>query len=365
MQGRRRGVKAFLRSPIGQIVLLILAILALTGAFLVGGILLAILAALLFGLGLPIWVGAKRTRYLAIMGVAILAVSPAIITAVEVPLILTPPGAASSADGLMQNATVTPFSAPAGTNFTWSVTVVPSNLPYSTTRTLNVTLYVSTCPGATGNSSPYCSGGYPFYWSGNGSIRNLTKSSAPQTVIFHFTPPSPNIWSWQIAIYYANWTGNSSSGQWTNLTYELLAGDSSYNSIEGPVNTDWGGVYSLLVGSIYLSTLLYVGIVFFLALLIYLVFRLRRQRRLQEAERSRPPPGPPSEPGVGSAPLPSGATPSTSPSPPPPSGSARTTESRCPNCEALVYPNETFCWKCGASLTQKGSSARAPAPPKG
>lgn len=349
MQGRRGGVKAFLSGRLGRIILIVIAILVVVGAFLFAGVLFAILAVLIFGLGIPIWVGASQPRYLAVLGVAVLAVSPAIITAVEVPLILTPPGYSASTDGVMQNATVTPFSAAAGTNFTWTVQIFPAFLPAGY-NTVNLTLYVSTCPGATGNNSPYCSSGYPLYWVGLG-IPNLTRLT-PTTETFHLAIPTSNVWNWQMGLYYGKW--NQSSNQFSNLTFDLLAGDPSYNSIEGPVTADWAGVYSLLVGSIYLSTLLYIGLAFFIALLVYMLFRMRRMRRQQEARRARPPPPAPGE----KAPLASasaGGAPATpagdGPAPPPPK------ETACPNCGAVVYPNETFCWKCGAPLGGKGSAS--------
>ncbi len=358
MQGRRRGVKAFLSGPIGRILLIVIAILAVLGAFLFAGVLFAILAVLVFGLGIPIWVGASQPRYLAILGVCVLAVSPALITAVEVPLILTPPGVSGSSDGVMQNATVTPFLGSAGTNFTWTVQVFPSNLPAGQ-NTINLTLYVSTCPGATGNSSPYCSAGYPLYWVGVG-IPNLTRL-APTTVTIHFAIPSSNIWNWQMGLYYGQY--NHATNRFQNLTFDLLAGDPTYNAIEGPVTTDWTGVYYLLVGSIYLSTLLYLGLAFFIALLVYVIFRLRRQRKQQAVQRARPPP-PVASSAMPLASTPTGgggaAGPPSAPTSPPPK------EVGCPNCGAVVYPNETFCWKCGSALGSQGSAAGRPGPsPKG
>lgn len=366
MQGQRKGVKAFLQSRVGKILLIVIAILAVLGAFLFAGVLFAILAVLVFGLGVPIWSGVSQPKYLAILGVAVLAVSPALITAVEVPIILTAPGAASSADGVMQNAGVSPFVGMPGSTFNWTVEVVPGQLPAGFS-TVNLTLYVSTCPGATGNSSPYCSSGYPFYWIGVNQTRaaNLTQ---PTTFTIPFIVPSSDIWDWQIGLYYAKW--NTTTHAWQNLTFDLLAGDATYNSIQGPVTANWNGnfyagTYYLLIGSVYETIVLYLGLAFYIALLVYMIFRVRRQRRQQAAERSRPPP---STSNPAPAPLPSG------PAPPPGgtvgrAGGASGTapkETACPNCGAVVYRNETFCWKCGSALGQPGSGgSTGPTPPKG
>lgn len=360
MQGRRRGVKGFLSGPIGKILLIVIAILVVTGAFLFAGVLFAILAVLVVGLGIPIWVGASQPRYLAVLGVAVLAVSPALITAIEVPLIMTPPGVSSTNDGLMQNATVTPFLGSPGQVFNWTVQIFATYLPTGF-NTINLTLYISTCPGAINNNSAFCSAGYPLYWVG-ASIPNLTRL-APQTVTLHYAVPTSDIWNWQMVICYGKW--NQTSGQFGNQTYESLVGDPSYNAIEGPITANWNGVYYLLVGSIYLSTLLYIGLAFFVALLVYMLFRMRRVRRQQDAQRAQAPPPPSSTPPATGAPLSSGKGPA------PPAGSPPTTaphanEVSCPNCGAVVYPNETFCWKCGGPLAAKGASSTGPAsPPKG
>lgn len=363
MQGRRRSVKGFLVSKVGRILLIVIAILTVLGAFIFAGVLFAILAVLIFGLAIPIWAGASQPRYLAVLGVCVLAVSPALITAVEVPLIMTVPGPSSSADGIMQNASVTPFLGSTGTNFTWTVQIFASNVP-ANYSTINLTLYVSTCPGATGNSSPYCSAGYPLYVVAGPGIVNLSRL-APSTEFINFTIPSstPNIWNWQLGLYYGKWSNTSHGFQ--NLTFDLLAGDPTYNGIEGPITANWGGVYYLLVGSIYISTLLYLGLGFFIALLVYMVFRIRRQRRRQAVQRSRPPP---SATEAGAAPLASGPPSAGGPAAPPSSTGAAPSskEVACPNCGAVVYPNETFCWKCGAALGSKGTPAPKPSSgPKG
>ena len=68
------GLRGFFRSKIGRIVLLILAIglVFATFTYVADGAFLAIPLFLIVGLALPIWVGLKRPRYLALTGLAVL-----------------------------------------------------------------------------------------------------------------------------------------------------------------------------------------------------------------------------------------------------------------------------------------------------
>ncbi|MCW6166888.1 MAG: hypothetical protein LVQ64_00340 [Thermoplasmatales archaeon] len=328
-------IRAFFNTRVGLAVLIAIAIVVTAGSFLVGEYLTATVAALLFGLGIPVWMGQKSIKWLAVVGVAILAVSPAISTAFEVPVVLAPTAAASSSNYILQNATVSPYFGGPGTNFTWTVRVDFSRIP-SGNESWNMTLYLSTCPGATGRSDPNCSSGYPF--------TSYTQSVVNQTgnlpITFSEAISSSNIWDWQMSLFYTNNSGR-------NGTYVFLVGDPTYNGIAGPVVANgWGGVYGLIVGAIY-SDYLIVGIVFFIGLLIYAVFKQRRMRREQAASRAAPSSGtagaesPPAGTGASSAPLASGST----------ARPAATQELACPNCGAVVYPKETFCWKCGTSLS--------------
>ncbi|MGI0139949.1 MAG: hypothetical protein ACREBT_02195 [Thermoplasmata archaeon] len=349
--------KRFLTSRIGRIILLIIAALIAAGAYLVGGVLFSIVAALLFGLGLPIWAGASQPRYLAVVGVAILAATPAIVAAVEVPLLLAPLGPSSSAGGsaaVLQNATLSPFVGSAGSTFNWSVQIFPMFLPTGSTVS-NVTLYLSTCPGATGVNSSVCSAGYPFYsYTNISGVRGITAITT-----FNFSNivvPSANIWSWQMSLGYTNATGGPS--------YVFLVGDAQYDGIQGPITVVGWGLYGLILGSIYLQVLLYLGLSFFIVLLIYVVYKLRRQRQRENVLRvqsaaATPAPARSAE-GTGTSAASAGALPSgamaagaTRPAP--------TEELACPTCGAVVYAKETYCWKCGTPL---GSAGKIP-PPKG
>ena len=342
-QGR---VRAFFNSRLGLLVLIAIAIVLTAASFLVGEYLTAAIAALLFGLGIPVWMGHKSIKWLAIVGVVILAVSPAVTTAFEVPVVLQPTAAASSSNNILQNATVSPYFAGPGTSFTWSVQVNFSRIP-SGNESVNMTLYLSTCPGATGPNDPNCNAGYPFYK--YPSTENVTNLTGRRTITFTEAVASSNIWDWQMSLFY-NYTNHSGK----NGTYVFLVGDATYNGIAGPVvASGWGGVYGLIVAAIY-SDYLVVGVVFFIGLLVYAFFKQRRVRREQAANRAAPAPeeargGSAPAGRSGSAPLASGAA-----RPPP------TQELACPNCGAVVYPKETFCWKCGTSLSAPPSGGGSP-----
>ncbi len=337
-------VKRFLASTAGKALLIVVAILALVGSFVYLGFLIGIPAMLLFGLALPIWAGLKRPRYLALTGLLILVVAAPAANALITQQLFVPIGPASSPNTLpnggavLQNATVAPFSGPPGTNFTWTVTVFPAYLAKGTGTLVNVSLWVSTCPGATGNNSPNCSSGYPFY---RFDDRTIPSGNASFGVTFRFAPPSVNIWAWQMAAV----VRNSTTG---NLSYIFLEGDANYlNGLEGPVVGTFGQIYLAFLGAVYTNVFLYVGAPFYIALLLYMFLKSRQRRRADELARSRAPPASaPSDSGPGS-----GST-----------RSASTLERACPNCAAVVYPNESTCWKCGANLSANPASANQPLP---
>ena len=349
-----RSVKKFLNGRIGRIVLIAIAILITAGALLVGGVLFGIVAGILFGLGIPIWVGASRPRFLAIVGVAILVAAPPVWAAVEVPYYFAAPSPVNSTSNFLQNATVSPYSAPAGSVFSWEVHVVPSAL--ANTTLVNLTLYVSTCPGATGRADPNCGAGYAF--SAYPSPVNISGIRQTRTVWFNETISSANIWYWQMGLFYENRTGGA---------YDFLVGDASfYNGLLGPIAGDWTTVFGALIGTFYIAVALYVGVPFYIALLVYVIYRMRREKRQLAAARARASSAAP-EGGAGTRPRPTRRPPTGGTAPLPSSPAAGpaappATEQACPNCGAVVYPQETFCWKCGAALGAKDSSS---SPPKG
>jgi hypothetical protein len=318
-------------------------------------VIIAIPAILLFGLALPIWVGLKRPRYLAITGlVIILAVAP-LANLVFTQEIRAPVGAANSGSDLsvsngspmMQNASVSPFTGDSNTNFTWTVTVYPANHPVGNTTPVEIDLFVSTCPGATGNNSPNCAAGYPLTVLQNKSLPNTT---TPYVVRFHYDIGTDGIWAWQMGLYTNNTTATH------RPFFQLLVGDPQYNGIEGPVVGDFTATYTEILTEIYTQDFLLLGAPFYCILLVYMLFKNRERRRKEAAQRAPGPVPPAGEtaaaPETKGTPLPSSGT-----APSGPKGTSSTAELNCPNCNAVVYAGEATCWKCGASLS--ASSAKS------
>ena len=349
-QQQPSGFRRFVQQPLGRILLIVVSVAVVYGAYVYVNVLLAIPAILLFSLAIPIWLGIKRPRYLAIAGlVVIVAVAPISTVALTQEIRTAIPAASSLTDiagtngtALLQNASVIPYTGSTSTNFTWTVTVVPSAIPQGNTsgRVLWLHLYISTCPGATSETSrpAYCSAGYSFYDLNSSAFpANL---SQPTTVTFHYKIGSNGIWDWQMGVY----TQNRTTGK---PFYQNLAGDPVYNGLEGPVVGDFLTTYGELLPTVYFDAFLYLGAPFYLVLLLYMLFKNRERRRKEAAQRAAgpvPPGGAPAEE--------TGALPSRlrrgppNGGPPPPAVKERT----CPNCNAVVYENETTCWKCGQDL---------------
>jgi hypothetical protein len=347
-QQQRGGFRRFLQTPPGKALLIAVAILLTFASFVYVQTLIAIPVFLLFGLALPIWAGLKTPKYLALAGLVVVLLVAPIANAAITQEILTPLPVASSATGLpfsnggspvMQDAAVAPYVGTTSTNFTWSVTLYPQYLAYANSSIKWVALYISSCPGATSNNSPNCSPGYSL-WVLNDSAVNNTSTTTPVT--FHYRIGSEGIWDWQMVLAYRNGTAG-------NTTYILLVGDATYNGLEGPVVGNFGSVFVSLLPTLYLDCLLFLGIPFYVVLLLYMVFKSRERRKQDAARRAAGPPpeddGPsvPSAAGSGGG---GGAGKLTGSSAAPVA-----TEGACPNCGAVVYANETTCWKCGAKIT--------------
>jgi hypothetical protein len=359
-QQKASRLRDFVQHPLGKVLLIALAIVVVFATYVYVDTLLAIPAMLLFGLAIPIWLGLKRARYLAIAGLVIILIAAPISTLPITQDIRTPIPAASSASGipgttapLLQNASVSPYTGTASTNFTWTVTVVPAGLPSgNSSEPVNLSLYISTCPGATSTSPPtWCSAGYPFTQETHTFTGNLT---APTTVTFHFQIGSDGIWDWQMGIY----TRNSTTGK---PFFQTLVGDPTYNGLEGPVVGDFAATYGTVLPTIYFNDALFLGGPFYVLLLFYMLFKNRERKRKEAAARAAGPMLPADESPGGGGTLP----PALSKRPPagPPSGPA-VPERTCPNCNAVVYENETTCWKCGANLTGGTGAALPSVPPK-
>jgi hypothetical protein len=348
---RAASLRAFVQTRWGKLFLVALAVLTLSASFYYLGPYFAIPTLLLFGLGLPIYLGWKIPRQLAVVGLAAILLSGPIINYGLTAQAMAPsPSFSSSTDlsnttnGLpvLANATEGPYNAAGGTSFAFSVELHADRLPGGFAPDL-LWLYVSTCPGATGPSSPFCGSGYPFY-PVNESVVNDTNRST--TVTFHLALPGPNIWWWQMGLL-ADHTVLNVSANKTNTTYQwmFLAVNNAYGAVQGPVTGTWLSTYDLLLPQTVIDVLFYPGIVFYLALLVYLWLK-RREATKKAARAAASEPIPPT----------SGATPSSG-GPAPGTGTssadaaARRPETACPKCGAVVYPKETTCWKCGAPLT--------------
>lgn len=350
-QPKRSGVKGFLGRPVGKALYIAITILVVFGAYVYIETLVAIPAFLIFGLAVPIWAGLKRPRFLALLGLVVILVVAPVSTLVITEDVRAPIGVACSPtndtcgannNALLQNASVSPYTGTTSTNFTWTVTIFPQYLAAGNFSIVNLSLYVSTCPGATGTSPPsWCSAGYPFHQFTQ--IVDMNRESKATTYTFHYQIGSNGIWDWQMGFY----TLNNSTG---HTYYGLLVGDPTYNGIEGPVVGSYLTTFGALLPTIYFDDLLFLGGPFYLVLLVYLLIKRREQRRKETAQRAAGPVPPSTGSGPpGEAPPPlAGTTAAAQPvSPSPPSATERT----CPNCNAVVYANETKCWKCGADLS--------------
>ncbi len=354
-QQKLGGFRRFVQTFFGKAFLIVLAVVVVFATYVYVDTLLAIPAMLLFGLAIPIWLGLKRPRYLGIMGlVVVLAVAPlsTIVITQDIRAPLSPASSLTDIPGttaaLMQNASVTPYTGTASTNFTWTVTIVPiGGIPTGNSSPLWINLYISTCPGATSTAAPsWCSAGYPFTLLNETFSGNLTKNT---TVQFHYQIGTDGIWDWQMGIYTKNLTTGA-------LFFQTLVGDPTYNGIEGPVVGDFLSTYGAVLPTIYFDDALFLGGPFFVILLIYLLFKNRERKRKEAAQRAAGP-----VPAGGGPPAPPGVPPALSKGPPPGSSAAPAVAERtCPNCNAVVYENETTCWKCGASLTAPPASQPLP-----
>lgn len=360
------GVKGFLGSRIGFWILVALATAAVVlSVAILADILIAIVAILLFGLGLPIWLGHKRFRNLAIAGVVILVASAPLINLFEAQDIMTPSplacttgscsGGASA--GALQNATVTPYNAASGSTFNWTVSVFPAFLPNATDQPLWLWFNVSNCAGSftsyeeSANACPSPFTDYNLNFTVPAGFLNGTTHTFTQAL-----GGGVQIWNWQIFLFYRDNTTHA-------LEQQSLAGNygtASQSSVLGPVTGFYWDIYDLILSDIYLTVLIYLGAPFFIVLLIYVFLKSRRDRRADEQKRAMaadaPVLPPPSSPGAGT-----GTTPAAAPLRP-------LKEVACPNCGAVVYPGERVCWKCGAAIPTTlsgGTSAPLPSAPKG
>lgn len=262
--------------------------------------------------------------------------------------------ASGAATQVIQDADVTPFHGSSSTEFTWTATIYPQYLPSNESDPLWVSLYISTCPGATSpNGTTYCSAGYAFYqvtdfFCSDPATLATCEASAPvmhgaTAVSFNYTIGSDGIWDWQMGLAAEDLATHTP-------IYTLLVGDPTYDGIEGPIVGSYGTIFEVVLPSVYLEDFLYLGAPFYAVLLLYMFFKSRERRRDDARRRTAGPIPPTSGAETGDTPpsggpAAGGAEPSARPPPGPGKG-----EQACPNCQAVVYPGEAKCWKCGATL---------------
>jgi hypothetical protein len=337
------GLKGFATRPIGRVILIAVAIVTVAFGLIYLGEVLGIAILLLFGLGLPIYMGMKRPRSLAIGGIVILLIAAPIAAVLVTELYFQPPGATVSLSEngrppVLTDATVTPFSAASGQLFTFHVTIIPSRL-YPNTTLRNLTFFVSTCPGATGpnETQPLCSVPYPSHQTVTHLNLTAKNSTTPETLTAKLA--GPNLWWWiAYATYY-----NSTSPKVAH--YIWLNPNNGYSAMQGPVAGDFLGILGIVILPVYEQVLLYPGIAFFAALAFYAWFKQREARRRGAAF---------------------GGPRSTDPLPPVSAASEGATKSpeaesrpelHCPKCRAVVYATERQCWKCGTALGSQTSAS--------
>jgi hypothetical protein len=359
------GFRRFLQTPLGKAGFVLLSVGVVFATYTYVTAVLAIPVFLIVGLALPIYGGLKRPRFLALSALVVLLVVAPLATVVYSQEVLTPPGSASSpgsgpfesGGSVLQNAYISPFTGSASTSFTWNVTLYPKYLNSSLESTNwsndSLELFVSTCPGATQPNLSYCGGGYSLIVvDPETSLSKLHPPTNGSVESFQLQVPSSGIWSWQMILSIQN-TSNA-----TNPNKIELAGDPTYNGLEGPIVGGFGVVYGALILTVYEVEFVYLGILFYLILLLYMWFKSREARRkdaLKRAARSMAgatPPAPAVSPGPGTGPTSPGAAPVASSSP--------SSELTCPHCGAIIYAHEAKCWKCGGPLDGSGPSASPP-----
>lgn len=355
-EDRPRGLRGFVQTGPGKAFLVAFSALTVTGTFAYVSPLLAIPVFLFVGLGLPILLGVKRPRFLAVSGLVVLLVVAPIGTVVFTNTILTPVPAVSSSplspDGaggsVLENAVVSPFAGDSSTNFTWTVTVDTSHLPGNLNGTNwtndRLELYISTCPGAIDTNASYCGSSYSFKQLTYTFPTNLT-AGQKTNVTFHQLIGENGVWAWQMGLVVTNHSGN--------ISRIYLVGDPTWNGIEGPVIGGFTTVYAALIADIYFTGFLYLGLPYYLLLLLYMLLKNRERRRKEAMLRAGQAPRGPS-PDLGPQPLSSDVREAAG-SPDARSASA-SGERTCPSCSAVVYPSEGKCWKCGADLSTAVSS---------
>jgi hypothetical protein len=358
-------VKSFGTRPIGRVVLLAIAIVAVAASIIYLGLLAAIFVTLVFGLGLPIYTGWKRLRSLALAGLVILLLGGAFAGVLLAQELRAPVPPASSYVGgafgvggpVLDNASATPHLSDTDANFSFQATLHPGHLPSTSGKIYAIVFFVTACPYDTSNVSGFCGSGATNFTQ---VVRFPNGTSANQTETFHQVLTAPSIWYFQIYAVAKNFTGTPPPAPAANVscgtrspntvanvttTCILLQPNSpNVNTIQGPVVGSFFAIWELLIGSVYASTFFYLGLPFYIGLLGYVFFKNRQARRKAALAPAAAPT----------------AAEETAPASAPPGP-----EQKCPKCGAIVYANESNCWKCGASLAGKAAEPPLPSGPAG
>jgi hypothetical protein len=351
---RTSGIKSFGTRRPGKIVLVVLAIAIIAPTFLFLGPLIAIPAVLIFTIGLPIYLGWKIPRQLGLAGLVVLLVSAPVAAAGDAALLVVPSPPFSSSPAypfgngngsVLADAQVSPYQAAPGSMFTFTVKFQPQYLPANYTPVYRVLFYMSSCPGATGNTSTSCASGYPHYWN-NTTVQNPT---TPQTFTFSHAVTGVNIWTWQIGV-----SANNSTGK---PVWIFLDTGGGFGTIQGPLTGSTLEIFAyLLLPSFLEQALFYGGLSLGFGLLAYVFFKTRERRRAEARQAAEVASRVPTIESGGGPPKEAAGPPMGKP----PAALAPPPERSCPNCQAVVYLNESTCWKCGAPLAGSGSDAPLP-----
>ena len=226
-----------MQTPYGRAALPAAAIIITFGTYVYISSLLAIPAILVFGLGVPIWAGLKRPRYLALSGLVVILVVAPLSTAVFVQEIRTPisPVSANSTTSfsgtgpLLAYAEVTPASGNSSTNFTWSAIVQPQYTPPDYGSPSGVELFVSSCSGALNSTTAGCPPGYSFHEFTQNFSAPLGRATS---VNFHYKIGAVGEWSWQMAVLLPNGTAGALPNA---ISPFYLQGDGANNGLDGPL----------------------------------------------------------------------------------------------------------------------------------
>ncbi|MDE1821951.1 MAG: hypothetical protein KGJ23_00900 [Euryarchaeota archaeon] len=331
-------VRAFGKTPIGFGVYL--AIIVLLSGFFVGelGIPVGALLMLLVAFGLPIYVGWKTSlRKMLAAALACLLFAPLVTGLVVTQVAVVPSPLAGSADNVLQNATVSPWeSNHHGQVYKFQVDVSNHFLVKNITLKA-VDLWISNCAYDTNSSQGAC------YLTPHEKFHNITywlsptqqNATWPFELTFNVSDLAPG------EIYYfmfltevasvgaesVNIFGfNAHWGGWScTVPGGAGSGYGGCSYTQGPITTDFGGVYALLLPDFYLSMLLLVAVLTAI-ILIYSYLKGRERMRLAKAKAAAA-----GESGEGGPPA---------------------EELRCPHCGAVVDKGESTCWKCKKSLSE-------------